>query len=254
LKTHWLLTFPLLLDEYNDIINIIESELEIRTPAEQEQNSYNLVIQARVSTVADVEAGEVVETFVQSMEIEVTADALAFDRQLYTSRRDFLYGSGYKQEGNFAYTIRLTENSLYEGGVTTVGPGIYRPPYLTALPPGDTIYPRITDIVNASFSYQFLSDRPVSNLTEEIKVTAILESEQLWKKEYVLIPQTPATGTTTLFFSLDVSFFAELVDVLRNEIGVGLPTNTLTLEATVHTTADTDYGPIDEVYIHTLEG
>ena len=50
----------------------------------------------------------------------------------------------YEHIGNFNYVVYLKNNSLYCS--TTIGPG-------------DTIFKNITDHIDASFSYQFSSDR-----------------------------------------------------------------------------------------------
>ncbi|GAI40581.1 unnamed protein product, partial [marine sediment metagenome] len=45
-----------------------------------------------------------------------------------------------------------------------------------------------------------------------------------------------------------------LTEVIREEIGMGAPTHDFTIEAKVHTSAETPFGPIDEVFTHTLKG
>ncbi len=248
------ISFPLELSEFNDLINTIETELGIRQPTAPLSNIYDLVIEARVNVAATTGSAPINDTFVQPMTINVGRGSLRWDNKLFLSERKTVGGLTYKHQSNFTYTLELKENSLYSSDIKTLGPELYRPPQPIARPAEKLIFPRITDIITANFSYQFLSDRPVRNLVEEVKVTAILESPDIWSKTFVLVAPSQKSGSFRVDFSLDVNFFNKLSDTIRNEIGLGLPTNNLTIKAVVHTTADTDYGPIDEVFTQILTG
>ena len=244
--------FPLKLDEFDELINEIEEELEIRRPDFTGENIYDLLIEARVAVKGYAGAEQINDTFVQPMEIRVGRGTLEWDAKLTLSQRKSDGGFSYKHQGNFTYTIWLKENSLYES--RTLGPGMYSPPSLIALPPGEITFPRLTDIMKTGFSYQFQSDKPVRNLTEEVLVTATLEFSQIWHKTFILVPKSQKSGDFGVDFSVDINFFNELANTIKNEIGMGPPTHVLTIKAEVHTRAETDFGYIDEVFTQTMKG
>ncbi|MEE8637231.1 MAG: DUF5305 family protein, partial [Dehalococcoidia bacterium] len=53
---------------------------------------------------------------------------------------------------------------------------------------------------------------------------------------------------------VDVGVFQTFTDNLRTELGLGAASYDLAIQATVHTTGDTESGPIDEVFTHSLQG
>jgi hypothetical protein len=106
----------------------------------------------------------------------------------------------------------------------------------------------------ASFSYQFASDKPVSNLGEQVDVTAVLRYPDMWSRSFTLVPNTNYTGPFMVDFPVDIEAFQKFTDKLRTELGLGAASYELTVQATVHTTGDTESGRIDEVFTHSLQG
>jgi hypothetical protein len=106
----------------------------------------------------------------------------------------------------------------------------------------------------ASFSYQFASDKPVSNLVEDVEVTAVLRYPEMWTKSFTLVPKTSYTGPLMVDFPVDIEALQAFTDNLRTELGLGAASYELTIQATVHTTGDTESGDIDEVFAHSLQG
>ena len=264
---YFTISFPLELDDFDDIINDIEEELEVRRPTEQ--NVYDLVIEARVKVKAYTGRDWVDDTFVQPMEISVGRGTLEWDNELNLVQRryhgEYYGGFSYKHVGNFGYTIWLDEEktALYGTEVTELSPEPYWPPPIMRRPPGEVYFPRLVDIMKSSFSYRFICDPPVTNLAEEVEVTAVLEYPkveavagypQVWQKKFTLVPKTKKSGDFVLYFPVDITYFGRLADVIREEIGMGAPTHDLTINVEVHTRADTQFGPIDEVFTHTLKG
>jgi hypothetical protein len=271
--------FPLELEEFDEIINDIEDELELREAEyeyeyeyewmeeedryelvevahERVSNVYNLTIESRVHVEANTGSEWIEDTFVQPMEISIGRGTLTWDNELNLVQRRYQRGCSYKHVGNFGYTIFLEEHktALYGSDVTTLSPEPYQPPIIITRSPEEVYFPRIVDIMKSSFSYRFICDQPVTNVVEEIKVTATLEYPEMWQKTFTLVPKTEKSGDFVLNFPVDVNYFGKLTDVIRGEIGMGAPTHDLTISAEVHTTADTQFGAIDEVFTHTLKG
>jgi hypothetical protein len=252
LGSSFTVNFPLELEEFDGLINDIEEELGFRSPEFEMENAYTLVIEARVHCTADVEDGHIDDIFVQSMQIDVNVSTLRWDNQLALAQRKSSGGFSYKHQGSFSYTLALKENSLYGSGTIIKEP--YEWPSASTPMTGNIYFNRITDVIVGSFSYQFLCDKPVNELTEEVEVTAILENPEVWSKTFVLVTKTYTSGDFRVGFALDVNYLAELTDTLRNELGYGPMEHALTIMATVHTTAETDFGKIDEYFTYPLEG
>lgn len=247
------ITLPLELEGFNEEINTIEEELGIRQkPAEE--NAYDLVIEARVDVQANNGSKWIRDSFVQPMEIKVGRGTLQWDNELVLSERKFHEGFSYEHRGNFDYTIRLKENSLYGTEVNTLGLTPYRPPPVISRPAGEVYFPKIVDIMWANFSYRFNSSRPVTNLTEEVEITAVLEFPDMWSKTFTLVEESQKSGDFTTYFPVDIKYFHTMTAIIREELGMGAAGHNLTIKAVVHTTADSEFGHIDEVFTQTLEG
>ena len=252
------ISFPLELEDFDEIIDDVEEELEIRRYTEE--NVYDLVIEARTNISAYTGEEWLDDTFVQQMEVRVGRDTLTWDNELNLDQRRYQWGRfggfSYKHSGSFSYTIWLDEDktTLYGPGVTELEPEPYWPPLIINQTPAGVYFLRLIDIIKSSFSYRFTCDQPVTDLVEEIEVTAVLEYPDMWQKIFTLVPETEKSGDFTLEFPLDLIYFSRLTEVIREELGIGAPTHNLIINAEVHTTAETPFGPIDEVFTQTLTG
>lgn len=248
------LEFPLDLEQLDDFINQIELDLGIRSPDYTGPNYYTLGIEARVYISGNVGSTQINDAFTLPMQITVGRGTLNWDNNLALSQRKSTGGFSYKHQGSFGYTIKLKENSLYGTGVDTLGKEPYQWPQISAQPPGNYYFTRITDIMLANFSYQFICNQPLKQLSEEVEVKAILEYPNIWSKTFILVPKTQKSGDFVVDFDVDINFFSQLTNEIMAELNMGPPTYNLTIQAEVHTTAQTDYGPIDEVFTHDLKG
>jgi len=292
---YFTISFPLELDEFDELINDIEKELEIRTEEpeyeytyeyqdgemvevrrriEPEANIYDLTIEARVDFATYTGSGWLEDTFIQPMEISVGQGTLEWDTELNLSQRRYYWGRygeryggfSYKHTGNFSYTIWLDEEkaALYGVGVTELSPEPYWPPLIITRPPGEVYFPEIVDIMKTSFSYRFICDQPVTDLVEEVTVTAVLECPppanfpeqytEVWRKTFTLVQTTQNSSYFAVDFPIDVNYLGGLAEIIGQETGMGARTYNLNIEAEVHTTANTEFGHIDETFTHTLLG
>lgn len=260
---YFTIPFPLELDTYNDIINDVEEELGFREVTGGEENAYSLVIEARVKVKARSGTEWIEDTFAQPMEIRVGRGTLGWDNNLTLVRRRCQGAFTYKHIGNFDYAVYLEPNTaLYGEKIQTLRPEPYQRPQLISRPPGEVYFTKTADIMKASFGYRLECDQLVTNLTEEVKITAILEyppaagstGPPMWQKTFTLVPATRKSGNFVVEFPVDVNYFNGLVNLIRGEIGMGAPTNNLTIRAEVRTQGDTRFGRIDKVFTQDLKG
>jgi len=246
------ISFPLELDKFNEAINTIETELAVRESIVAE-NVYDLVIEARVNVKAYTGTEWIEDTFTQPMDIKVGISTLKWDNELTLSERKFHNGFTYKHQGDFSYIIQLKGNSLYNSE-TISSPEANQPLQIIRQPPGGVYFPKIIDIMKGNFSYDFDYPGSIDNLAEEVTITAVLEYPNMWSRTFTLLPTTQMSGDFTVDFTVDVNYFADMIDIIRGEIGMGAASHNLNIEARVHTTADIESGRIDEVFTHTLQG
>ncbi len=221
-------------------------------------SSPTTTIKANVYTTVETDAGPMFESFSQSLTIESKGPLLEVSRDLTNTQRASFGELSYEQSGEFDYSVRLKPDSPW--GAITLSPPSPKPPALPQLPsaktlgPGETIPHRLFDRMEVTFSYSFESDWPVSQVAEEVEINAILENPGVWSKTFVLIPPTMKGGDFTVTFPLDNGDFSHFIDVYKaigKETGVSTPYN-LTIKADVHTIAQTNFGPIDEEFSHTI--
>jgi len=142
----------------------------------------------------------------------------------------------YEHIGNFNYVVYLKNNSLY--GSTTIGPG-------------DTIFKNITDHINASFSYQFSSDRK-AKVRGDYELCAEVKTD-LWSKNFTIIPKTQFNQSIfKINFPLNISHFDSVVNQIDKELAVKSKKAELIIRCMVHTVAKTDVGTIDEFFAPSL--
>jgi len=243
--------FPLDLGALESVVDDIEQEIGVFTYQSE------LVIRAAVHTTAETDSGLIIE---DDFSHEITAINQAYTFQFQGSFEHSDTGSKggvvYTEQGWFDYEIYLKPNMLYEEDVLrsdTVPTTEPSSPAQT-LGPGLVYFPKIIDSIAASFSYQFLSDKPATNLVEVVEVTALLEYPGMWSKNFTLVPKTSTKGPIAVDFPVNIRTFNTVTNTLRTELGFGAVNYDLTIKATVHTTGDIGSRHIDQVFTHSLKG
>lgn len=255
-KREFRVDFPLLplLDSLERVVEDIEEEIGITG------GSTNFVIEAAVHTTANTAMGTTIEDdFSHEITAIVQTYTLKLEGSLASSDTGSKAGVGYTEQGWFDYEVHLKPNKLYEedvlqsGGLPVAEPTTSPPSPTQPVGPGLVYFCSIIDHITASFSYQFECDEPVTNLVEEVEVTAILEDPGgMWSKTLTIVPGTRKSGAFVVDFPVDLSQFTEVARSLGNELNINILPCDLTIKARVHTTADTDSGNIDEVFNHSL--
>ena len=247
---------PLDPEPLESVVDEIEDEIGVRGYGNQ------FIIRAVVHTTAVTALGQLIEDdFSHEITLAVQAYTLKLEGSLERSDAGSDDGISYSQKGRFDYEVYLKPNNLYDTDVLRSE----APPAAGSLPaagspspdplgPGLTYFRKIVDNVMASFSYQFLSDKPVTNLVEEVEVAAVLRYPEMWTKSFTLVPKTSYRGPLMVDFPVDIEAFQTFTDNLRTELGLGAASYDLSIQATVHITGDTESGGIDEVFTHSLQG
>ena len=169
--------FPLYLKSLDNVVDDIEEDIGVTSSRRE------FIIRAVVHTTAETASGKSIE---DDFSHEITAilkeKTLELEGDLKGSDTGDKEGVKYEEEGWFDYEVYLKYNKLYEAGVLRSEPlPVAEPLPSSASPPqslgpGLVYFPKIIDTINASFSYQFSCDRPVSQQTEEVEVTAVIEN------------------------------------------------------------------------------
>ena len=105
--------------------------------------------------------------------------------------------------------------------------------------------------MDVTFYYKLKSDRPPSQVATDVDITAVLEASELWSKSFPLL-HTEKSGDFNVSFPLDLVHYLESLEAILAETGASAESYTLTIIANVHTVAETDFGPINEVFNQTL--
>lgn len=210
------------------------------------------------TTMETSDAGPIFESFTQSLTLQSKGPLIEVNRNLISTQRASLGELSYEQIGEFDYSVVLKSNSPF-GAITLELPSPALPespalPSSKTLGPADTLFLRLLDKIDISFSYKFESDGPLRQLTEEVEINAVLGVPGGLTKTLVLVPTTKKNGDFTVTFPLDNEDFSHFIDVYKaigKETGVSTPYN-LTIKADVHTSAQTKFGPIGEEFSHSI--
>lgn len=141
----------------------------------------------------------------------------------------------YTHSGTYDFLAYLVDNSLYGNN--------------TVLEPGQaTIFKKLIDHVNASFTYRFQANQ-LATVQGTYKLEAEIQTS-LWSKTYTITPETSfeGTGYITTNFELNTNVYQEIVNQIAEETGVVVTAPVLNLKATVLTTAETASGEISEAF------
>lgn len=147
----------------------------------------------------------------------------------------------YTLYGHFGYDVQLTNNTLY--GPVTINES-------------DTmlLFLNIVESIEGSFSYRLISNPPAEQVSHQVEVMATLQNGELWSKPIELIPETVETGDFTLTFPIDTGQLLELANTINEELGLTGHSFGLTVTATIHTVAETDYGMINRISAQSIKG
>jgi hypothetical protein len=250
--TEFTVDFPLGLSYLDRIVDDIEEDIGIAI------GTRNFIIRAVVHTTAETALGKTIEDeFSYELTAVLTATRLELKGNLGISKAGSKEGVNYEGRGRFDYEVYLKPNQLYETDVLrsegTMAESSSEPTAsLQTLGPGLLYFPNIISNIKASFSYQFLCNRPISEQSQEVEITAIIENPEKWSKSLVVVPKTNKVGSFTISFPINIQYFTMVINAIEEEIGVHGSSYNIVIKANVNTVARTDLGTVSEVYTQAL--
>jgi len=143
----------------------------------------------------------------------------------------------YQQEGEFDHQVYAQPGTLSTTGGTEV------------------FYTNLIESMDVEFSYNFVPQEPVTQISHEVEISAVLENEGYWRYEDNLVPKTERTGNFTLIFPLEATQFKDVISDIVTELGTisyGSISPYVTLKATVHTVAQTEFGWIEDDFVQSV--
>jgi len=221
--------------------------------------SSTVTVTATVYTAVESGSGPLFESFTQNFNIRHTGTLLEVDKALSSSQRLSFGSFSYEQTGSFDYSILLKSSSPF-GAVTLTPPAPQPPPPPLALSakivgPGEPVIMGLFDHMDLTFTYQFEPDGPVSQLIEDVKISAVLENPGVWRKEFALAPAIEKSDSiliATLPLTADLlNYYTNVYRTIERESKTTSAHN-LVIMADVHTAGQTPFGPIDEKFSQTL--
>jgi len=146
----------------------------------------------------------------------------------------------YSHVGNFTYIANLRPNTIYNK---------------TTLKPGEgTIYLRITESINTTFSYKFqIFQLGRADITTEHS-TSVYLSTAVWSKQIdtfgsdILTFTDTTTGQFSVTYLVNVFETDEMVKTINTEIGASATSYNVTISPRIHTLATASAGTIDEYF------
>lgn len=239
--------FPLDLLILDEMIETIETEVGIVG------HSNVITLQARVHVVSTSGSKTIEDDFVQSMTVTRGGRTLELDSSLDGARRGKHDDMFYWHRGRFDYAVRLKPNNLF-GPVTLKPPpsNLQMPP--KAMTPDNNISIEALDVIFMTFSHNFKSDEPVTNLSRTAEITAVLEdATHEWSKPMVLLVEAnKSNDDLTLTFPLDIGEFTKETESAHHELDIPSLSPELVVKAEVHTSGETAYRPLDETFTQTM--
>jgi hypothetical protein len=206
-----------------------------------------MIITAYVYTTFQADSGPVFESFTQSLPLTARGPILEVNGELTHSETANIGDFNYEQRGQFSYQVHLKSGFPY-GGIVLDSPSLPSPappPTLTELGPNDIVINSQIVGMDMDFTYNMVSDKSLKNLQETVSVQAILENPGKWSKSFELVPSQSQNGRFTVSFPVDLAQFTEFFKTIQDEIGGGLNNRNLTIKASIHAKADTDFSPIN---------
>ncbi len=178
------------------------------------------------------------QTLVQSLPMSLTDTIIRIDSGLVET--------GALGTGRFRYSVNLKPNAISEAPRVESVP----PPSTgtaTVQKSGQPVFGKLVDSMEATFDYRMTSDKPVSEASSEVRITALLEGTKLWSKEFELFNGTKG-ASFVIGFPIELADYLGLIDAIKNETGAPAEGYTLTLVASVHTVARAAGSRINDVF------
>lgn len=144
----------------------------------------------------------------------------------------------YTQNGLFDFTVNLKNNSW--SNKTTIKPG------------EETIFKKIVDSINVSFTYLYQADEIAENNGEYFFIAQVKTDQ--WEKDYNIISKTnfnldKNNAGFTINFPMDITYYENIVYEIDNQLGIKSDNPTLNLKCNIIMSSITSKGAIQESFL-----
>jgi hypothetical protein len=159
-----------------------------------------------------------------------------------TTKEKLVPTYAYTHTGIFDYTIHIKNNSLFASKILKPGQG--------------TIFKKLVDHINISFTYEFMSTR-VSQVSGSYEITAEVQTNY-WTKEFPIIRSKKFEGNTTQTtnsetFPLNVTTYEKYIETINEQTGVAATETMLTIKCTVFLSATSNEDEVNEIFTHSIQ-
>ena len=211
----------------------------------------NIVLKATVHTVARTRDSVVEDDFTQTTTITLLGNTLEWNRDLALSEIGYAAGLKYEHQGNFSYTIQFRPSILF--GEVTLESEIPPPLEPVVLHSSDSYNRKTIDRIDGTFSFKLESGEGLSNVVNEVEITAAVgEAGDSRQETFTLLQETKQTADLNVTFPLDIPLFYAVIQSIEKETGASSTDGQAIITATIHVIADSQFGPIDETFTQSL--
>lgn len=253
--------FPFDVDTLESAVEEIEDDIDIT------RSQRDFVVEATVRTHGETLDGQPIDgEFSQSLRLILDEETLELEGDLQKTTEGGSEDVSWTCTGRFDYEALLEYNPLYDATVLRSEslpvaepeeePQVTQeePETLYELDSGQVYFPRVIESIEGSFSYSFDSDAPVAERTHAVEIAAVLENPDTWSKRLVLAHSAEVDGDIDVSFPIDISYYDEVVRAIDEQLGTRTGSYNIDIEAVVDTTAETEYGTVEETYTQVLKG
>ena len=231
-------SFTLNTNELVELADNISEELGIGA------SSLLLTLKAAVYSVANVESTIINESFIQTFDVQLTPNIIEWRGLFPLTKKGYNNGMTYEQYGTFGYSVNLKPNILY--GDISLNSFIAPVPPPILLDKSPSYRRERVETIEATLDYKITSEEQLTNIRHEVEVNALLSKPNGERISFSLLPKSQKIEDFSLTFPLDIPLFYDIILAAEGEINEYTPTYTLLVEADVHTSAESEVGPIEE--------
>ncbi len=207
--------------------------------------SPKITLKATVQTHVQTATEQLTLPFVHTIELKPSGSTLEWDSNLSLYKDGYWEGLIYEHQGSFGYTIQFKPNILYGPIVIKSAPPPNRHQELEV----STSYPAASiDTLEVTLHHTLDATGSTSSIENEVEVTATLGKSGGSEQTFVLLPMSQRAGNFSVTFPVNIALFYSIIQDMPQEV-TGSPsayTYNLSIRAAVHTTAQSQFGQIDE--------
>lgn len=163
----------------------------------------------------------------------------AYQESTTTNETVVIYS--YTQSDTFDVTINLKNNSVYNKNTIKAGQ--------------ETIFKKIVDSIDASFTYNYRGDE-AAETNGEYYLSAQVTTD-LWEKDFIIVSKSSFNSSKNtagfdIDFPINLTFYENVVTDIDAEIGINSNNPTLNIKCNVAVSSQTSKGAIYDSFSHSI--